>query len=236
MNKSKLPHLKNVIYCIFIITQHCYLPQTKDIITVSFETVKDTFDINEVIFFKNTSHDTFLIFKWNFGDGGTSSLVNPQYFYSKPQNNYIVSLIGYSYNDSSTLFSKQLVINTCPGFNSDIIFSKLNIVKAKNRLRTGSVYVENDTKEDITVELRHPESWSFDDYTSIFPIKNKGLIKAISNDTIKYFENDNWLVLTIGNDWGVKIYSEKGNSCLRILDLSSKYVNNQFVIKVSNLY
>src|SRR6185312_7059697 len=62
--------------------------------TTSFYSNPDTLTNGQIVQFTNTSHGTDKYY-WYFGDGGTSTSVNPSYSYPIP-GTYQVVLIGYN--------------------------------------------------------------------------------------------------------------------------------------------
>lgn len=120
----------------------------------------------------------------------------------------------------------------CPGYDTNNEYSEQNVITAKaNGLKIGQLVINNDIVEDLTLEIYHPDSWN-NHVPSVFPIKNNGIIRAKSIDTIKGPDN---MYISIGNDWGIRVLSITNRSCLRILSGGSEFIQNQHVVTVSKL-
>ena len=88
--------------------------------TPEFTVDKSTAEVNEVISFTNTSSDA-TIFLWNFGDGNTSTEVNPTHIYTT-SGNFVVELRATGDGGSSSTTQSIEIIE--PSFINKWIISE----------------------------------------------------------------------------------------------------------------
>ncbi|MEW6774402.1 MAG: PKD domain-containing protein [Bacteroidota bacterium] len=132
------------------VTKAVQLQASVGIPVADFTTNADTLPVNTPFIFTNTSQN-LSIFNWDFGDGNTSTTINPTHTYSNP-GNYLVLMQGInSCGDTVTTF-KDLIVTTVTGLNLNGVPTNpsLWISRDANGYFVSSNYTK-DTKVNLLV-------------------------------------------------------------------------------------
>lgn len=101
----------------------------------------NTVNLGTATFTNNSTYTSQYL--WDFGDGGTSTLANPQYTYATP-GTYLTTLIASDHCGNSDTTTQNIVITTLT-----------NIDKLKNIENNISIY-PNPTKNYLTIDYNEP--------------------------------------------------------------------------------
>jgi PKD repeat protein len=112
---------------------------------IDFIAVPDTVCIGDIVQFTNSSTQALTATLWNFGDGSTSTLAQPQHAYAAP-GTYNVTLIGIASQSCSDTVIKTVVVRTPPlvsaGF--DTVYCNSNtIVNLSTPSPSGGIWLGN---------------------------------------------------------------------------------------------
>lgn len=113
--------------------------------------------VNDTATFSNTSVPAPISSNWNFGDGGTSTLINPSHIYTAA-GTYTIRLYN-NYANCTDSATQNIVINPLPvpNFNSpDTISCQPSLTTNFQDLSTGAVSWQWDFGDSITSTLQNP--------------------------------------------------------------------------------
>ncbi|GAB4199094.1 MAG: hypothetical protein Fur0023_01080 [Bacteroidia bacterium] len=117
---------------------------------VDFTTNADTMPVNVPFQFTNTSQN-LSTFYWDFGDGNTSTQINPTHAYANP-GNYLVIMQGINACGDTMSTLKELIVTTVTGLNPNGVPVNPNlwVSRDKNGYYLSANYTK-DTKTNVWI-------------------------------------------------------------------------------------